>query len=430
MFTKRGPRVADEAAALAIAGHPGVVELVDAGDGWLRTHMVDGAPVGELPPLSAGEVAGLAAAVATTLADLHGLGVVHGGVEAGHVLVTSDGRPVLCSLGRGGAPADDVAALGRLVTALLAAAPPETGGHRRVGRRRRRPGWLGPMLAPPAGPALALLAAEATAPDPAARPSARALADAIGRRIPAARLPRPGPAAPAPIVRRGAAAESRVSRIPRFGGKDRRIATVLAPKGLETGGRRPSAGPGATAAGRSFGVAATIVVVGAVVAAGVWALSRPTERSGTLATRRSGTAGAAGATGGRAPTQPVATSSTTPALTAPAATRVWPPEPLQFRDGVLTYRGARYALGQPGDSLVAGDWRCTGVVTLALLRRDAGEVFAFDGWPEPNHAVTGRPVGKVHGATELRAVDVDGDSCPELEVARAGAPPVRLRVGS
>ncbi|MDP9402075.1 MAG: hypothetical protein M3P85_01805, partial [Actinomycetota bacterium] len=147
LFTKRGERVTDEAAALAVARHPGVVELVDAADGTLRTRMVDGRPVDELAALPAGEVAGLAAAVATTLADLHDLGVVHGGIDATHVLMTADGRPVLCSLGRGGDPADDVAALGRLVSALLDAAPPEARGGvraRRLGRRR-----LGPMLAPP-----------------------------------------------------------------------------------------------------------------------------------------------------------------------------------------------------------------------------------------------------------------------------------------
>jgi hypothetical protein len=38
--------------------------------------------------------------VATTLADLHDLGVNHGAMEAAHILLDEQGRPVLCSFGR------------------------------------------------------------------------------------------------------------------------------------------------------------------------------------------------------------------------------------------------------------------------------------------------------------------------------------------
>src|SRR5687767_6114816 len=109
MYTKRGPRVPEEAAALAEARHPGVVELIDTAGDVLRTRMVEGGPLSAMGPMPAAEVAGVAAAVAATLADLHDLGVVHGGIDASHVLVAADGRPLLCSLGRGGDPADDVA---------------------------------------------------------------------------------------------------------------------------------------------------------------------------------------------------------------------------------------------------------------------------------------------------------------------------------
>ena len=50
-------------------------------------------------------IAGLGAAVATTIADLHALGFCHGGIEASHVLLDEAGRPVLCSLGRSKATA-------------------------------------------------------------------------------------------------------------------------------------------------------------------------------------------------------------------------------------------------------------------------------------------------------------------------------------
>ena len=162
-------------------------------------------------------------------------------------------------------------------------------------------------------------------------------------------------------------------------------------------------------------------VLAVLALAGSWALSRPSSARPTSRP-------AAWPSPSPTPARAGETIAAQPAR--PAATRVWPADPLDFRDGVLTYGGARYALGQPGDALVAGDWRCTGRPTLALLRRGNGDVFAFDGWPDGEQTLTARSVGQVEGATGLRAVDRDGDGCPELEVERAGAVPVRLRVAS
>ena len=67
----------EEAAALRAAAHPGVVELVDAADGVVRTRLVKGRSLGDTRPLTAEEVAGVTAAVATTLADLHDLSLIH-----------------------------------------------------------------------------------------------------------------------------------------------------------------------------------------------------------------------------------------------------------------------------------------------------------------------------------------------------------------
>lgn len=95
---------------------------------------------------------------------------------------------------------------------------------------------------------------------------------------------------------------------------------------------------------------------------------------------------------------------------------------------MLTYGASRYALGQPGDAVVAGDWDCRGKPTLAVLHTSSGHIFAFDGWPEDDQTVTARPVGRVDQAINLRAVDLDGDGCHELEVERTAAPPVRVEV--
>ncbi|PZS20957.1 MAG: hypothetical protein DLM54_05145 [Acidimicrobiales bacterium] len=48
---------------------------------------------------------------------------------------------------------------------------------------------------------------------------------------------------------------------------------------------------------------------------------------------------------------------------------------------------ARFALGQPGDDPLLGDWDCSGRATPALYRPSTGEVFYFGGW-----APTGKPL--------------------------------------
>jgi hypothetical protein len=42
----------------------------------------------------------------------------------------------------------------------------------------------------------------------------------------------------------------------------------------------------------------------------------------------------------------------------------------------------RIALGDPGDTLLLGDWNCDGVDTPGLYRATAGSVQYFDGWPD------------------------------------------------
>jgi hypothetical protein len=97
-------RLAGEAAALSAAAHPGVVRLLRRLGGdpprELVFEEVRGHPLTELgKPLDWSEIAGLGAAVATTLADLHDIGVVHGSVSEEHILVDEEARPVLCGFG-------------------------------------------------------------------------------------------------------------------------------------------------------------------------------------------------------------------------------------------------------------------------------------------------------------------------------------------
>jgi hypothetical protein len=97
-------RLDHEAAVLAAVAHPGVVQLVGVEGGdppeGLMLRRVGGGDLTTLqdPPVEV--VAGLGAALATTIADLHDVGVSHGAIEAAHVLLDEAGRPVLCSFGR------------------------------------------------------------------------------------------------------------------------------------------------------------------------------------------------------------------------------------------------------------------------------------------------------------------------------------------
>ena len=176
-------RLRAEAFRLRRAGHPGVVTLVGhdrvPGGEELRLRYA-GDPLARWRG-SLAEVAGLGAAVAATLADLHDLGLVHGRVDAGHVLVGADGRPRLCGFSEPGeaTPADDVLALGRLVTTLVDAADD--------GRR----GPLAAAFARAGGAAgerraLGRLLTRALDPEPGRRPSARALSTGILAAVPGA----------------------------------------------------------------------------------------------------------------------------------------------------------------------------------------------------------------------------------------------------
>ncbi len=176
-----GASIRRQAELLAEASHPGVVEARgvegDADRPVLVTTLVPGPTLAAPLALTVEEVAGVAEALAATLADLHDMGIVHGAVAPEHVLVGPDGRPVLCGFGSAGRvgetspggdhelhPSADVAALGRLLRRLA----------------------IGPDARP-----LRRIAEAATIDDPAARPSARTMADELATAVPGARLPAP-----------------------------------------------------------------------------------------------------------------------------------------------------------------------------------------------------------------------------------------------
>lgn len=175
-----------EADRLGRACHPGVVELLERSDNRLVLAWAGGETVETLRPTVRGAAA-LLAATAATVADLHEIGIVHGRLEARHVVVGPDGRPRLagmagrCPSEAEAAPADDVESLGRLIDLLIG---PDAELEPIPERRWARPRWTGYQRR-----TLQTLADQATDDDPARRPTARGLAAAIADAVPDAALP-------------------------------------------------------------------------------------------------------------------------------------------------------------------------------------------------------------------------------------------------
>ena len=322
--------------------HPGIVQLIateGAGppDGLvLRT--VSGGDLTAVALPSVAVIAGVGAALATTVADLHAVGFSHGGIEASHVLLDEGGRPVLCSLGRSreasaGSPNgerrydDDVRALATMLLHLLPSA-----GCVRVARALRK--VAAPARRRP-------------------RRDARWLARRLVSTVPDARLPgpeHPGPAAPAS----GATTDDGGRQDPRS--SLRRRFTRLASAGRiedRRGDRHPP--PGGDGRGR--------------VGGGVWPLpaARHVRYDDCVSGRRRWLRSR-----------------------DPAAKESW------------TSRTGRFEVGRAGDVIVLGRWRCGPTAFPALLRPATGDVWVFESWPGPRNPVVGRMIAHLASALSLR----------------------------
>jgi len=426
-------RLAHTAAVLERARHPGVSELRSFSDDGERAELVvawaASGTLADLGPLSVRELAGLVAALADTVADLHGIGVVHGAISADHVLVAADGRPVLCGFGDArlaGAGADpprpsvDVADLGALLHLLLGTTdPPDPSPTRRGGRGRR-----------PRDPAhlrrgLRTLADHASAEDASCRPSARALAAAITALVPDAVLPGGAmPARPGPDGRGSTgAASGRCGGDPSGDGGDRDDSGVDDLDRL----RATMSEPARRLLPPRAGVLAATVMVLTAATAGAVAL-RGGSQGDPTAGSRSGFAANATATAGAddpgpddpgdAPARtgpPATTARTPPSRPTPATTG----RPTPVTEPVVEVAGRRYQVGEVGDVVVVGDWRCEGSPEAAVLRPTTGDVFLFDGWAAPGEQLAAPAVARIDSAVDLVAEAAAPGTCPTLTAVLA-----------
>jgi hypothetical protein len=426
-------RLRREADLLDVATHPGLVEPLGFDDGprpVLRTAYV-GAALSDIDALEVEEVAGVAAAVATTLADLHGIGLVHGAVSPSHVLLDDDGRPVLCGLGYGGLagerppsvavlspactdperneesplePELDVFGLGAIVAGVLESGTGRGGAAEELRR----------------------ISALATSCPPSSRPTARQLADMVHDSVPAARLPRRGDAVVPPPPRPD------------------RLATRRRRGPLERWRQEQAPGGAAPAWGRRRGLVLVAVALAVAGAAAVVLFPGSARPPGTPEASLVPEPPADPITTVEGPTTTLAVvpgPSPRPAREGcPAVDGAMTAdvdgdgcaEAVRYAAGVVEAAGRRWAVGEDGDIAAVGDWSCSGHRSLALLRPRTGEVFAFNGWAAAGRDVSAPLTATVAGGRGLRAADLDGDGCNELVVKRASGAPavVRPRVGA
>ena len=410
-----------EAERLRRAAHPGVVVVVSSepaeDSAWeLRTSW-SGRPLSIAERVDAAAVARVVAGAAATLADLHELGLVHGHLRAEHVGVGPTGRACLGGFGAddgGASPADDVAALGAMLTELLAGpveveAIPERRFARRSDRRRGTQAVLRRSLL--------TLADQASDEIPTRRPTARRLAADVAALVDDCPAP-PLPAGVAPPPPRSTASA--------------RIAAALADEQTPSepnideevdaaATRRPSAqNPKSRPWPRLALLAGGLVVSIALVAA---TRDNKPSSGGRAAEAPAPAAPATSETS--APPRPASSPAAPPHTVVAGGSCIGAggnvdvdgdgcPEEVQISRSVVTVGDRRWSVGAEGDVIELGDWDCDGTATPAVLRPSSGEVFVFPSW-STDEVVVGA-VDRIPGARDLAGRPSGPGGCTELTV--------------
>ncbi len=390
-----------EATLLGLACHPAVVEvraasaegeqLTTRARATLTLDQLEDQPAGQRPDRLA-----VLASAAQAVADLHALGLVHGGLRASCLWVDPRGTAILDGFDRAGLagshrgdgsrvrPTDDVAALAGLiepvgteVTGVPRPIPsgPTDPGRTGGGRRGRRARATVTADVPRLGPELAavLRAGQGGSWPPARRLAAALEAEATRR---AGAIPPARAANLTPTTNPGPTTDA--------------APTTLPTRPLERNGHTSPTEP-------------TDPVRPAV--------ARPTLRPGPSAGRRV-RRGLLIATVGVVGLLALAWGATSllgrPARPSLAADR--PPE--------VQVAGATYQIGLPGDQVRVGRWACH-PPRAVVLRPSTGEVFAFPGWARPGHDLDGRLVARVPPRSRL-VTSRSSDGCDRLGAVGEG----------
>ena len=462
-----------EADRLERARHPGVVALVAADHDHLDLEWA-GAETLALARLTRGSAARILTAVATTVSDLHDLGIVHGRIDETHVVIGPELQPRLCGL-RGSdpgcpepGPADDVADLGLLLKRAIGM----SAEHGVVPDHRWR-AW------PRSGGrdrALEAIIDRATDPDPARRPTARALARSLAEVVPdvgerlvprsepdtptalrsePASKPQPDPerrSDPEPSTEPGPAGPEAEPELTERVEANPRDLRRHPPATKVTGARLLARGPTINPT-TAPDVVPPDVRPAAEPTAEDRALARdrrPEPAQGTMLPRRGVLwigllVFGGGALALRQPSSPATDPS--PAAAAASVSRAiveagppsttatsLPPPTLEIKPShavhgsTVEFDGSSYQVGRPGDHVAVDDWDCDGSATVGLVRPSTGELFLFDGWPG-TEAVTVEAVARVPGAQDLVGTS-PGEACTGPEVLLLDGRQVSLPAGA
>ena len=368
--------------------------------GWeLRTSW-PGRPLSVAERVEPVAVARVVAGAAATLADLHEMGVVHGHLRAEHVGVGPTARTCLCGFGPDdgdATPADDVAALGAMLTELLAGpveveAIPERRFARRGERRRGAPAVLRRSLL--------TLADQASDEIPTRRPTASRLAADLAALVDGAAPPDAARSA-APPPRSTAAAHIEAALAEQQPPSEAPTETAAEVRALRRAPRHRRSRTGRWLALMAGGLALTIALVAA---------TRDETPSPALPTPASAPA---------ARPHPV----TDPGVRCAGADGILDidgdgcPEDVQISGSVITVGERRWSVGDDGDVIEVGDWNCDGKATPAVLRPSSGEVFLFPSWS--NDEVVVDAVDRIPGARDLARRAAGPGGCAELAVMLA-----------
>lgn len=407
-----------EADRLRRGRHPGLVRLLHAEPGRIDVDWAGAETLVE-SQRDATDLAAAIAAVAATVAHLHRCGIVHGRITSGHVILDAEGRARLAGLGGviprvPPTPADDVSDVGRLLDRVLDAPAPT-----------RPRGW-GRGGEPSQVDALAAIRDQACDPDPARRPTARALAQALARVAPPLAYPPDPEAEPddGPVERDEPEAEDRPVDVEVEVERDRGplelswLDDVPAPVGPAADG--PVAPTWTPPPERRRPRTAVLVTVGAALAGAALLIGRRPAPAPTPTT--------VAAPAGGGPTVATSTAPTSTDPPCPGAVVGGPDvdgdgcgDEVRIAPGGVQANGIRYAVGRTGDRIAVADWDCDGVATPGLVRPATGEVFLFRSWALGDDRVVAHPTIVVPGASVLVPTSNSGPCRPGQVRTTAGA---------
>ena len=396
VLVKRGSgaaakRLRAEGETLAMAKHPGVVELVsmhdDAEEVTLRLAHVTGRNLLDQPPLDARQLSAVFAEVAQTLADLHALGVAHTNLGAEHIILDRHLHATLCGFG----------------SACRSDSKPPTNGvldHHTIGNSARLDVIsIGRLLDREVARSLDDQLSEDREPTVIALRHIADLADCATD--------------PARVVEMQQLAR-RLHQLAGTTSHDPRPAS---------GGGLDRLRDGVDGAGRAVGAVLLAAAIAAIVLATWPNGSSPTRDPSPEPVTLDPSP---------APFPPVGAAGTEPQAelildTRPICEPVAPGARRADVDGdgcddewwrvgsVLAAADERYSLGDEDDLVTVGDWDCDGIATPALVDAVTGDVFFFSTWAVDGGSAIAEFATTV--ALPRTLFVTDSGACDELTVA-------------